>query len=87
MERQRLLDGPAKGRYTTGETDTVFDSKWYALFVMETVVRKWLAATYNRRENYEQLYTLKGAVCMSQHCGNLDSSADKDRNLRFFDIV
>jgi len=45
MERQRLLDKPAMGRHTGESERKFFDSKWNAVFVMETVVRKWLAAS------------------------------------------
>jgi len=46
MERQRLLDEPETGRHTgERQRDKVFDSKWNAVVLMETVVRKWLAAS------------------------------------------
>jgi hypothetical protein len=62
--------------------DKVFDSKWNAVFLMETVVRKWLAAS-RKGGRIMNSYTIEEVVCMS-NCGNLDSAENKDTDLRFW---
>jgi hypothetical protein len=52
MERQRLLDAPAKGAYTGESQHVVYDGEWTAMFhlafnKMAAVVQNKMAAGWN----------------------------------------